>query len=281
VTKTFLGVDLAGEGGTTGLAEILETPEGLFYQFPNEEWRGHDGLERIGGRCRAADKTAVNQPFSYPAPCMRWFLGETEPDAGSEPYLWRRTDLAMAERVTNLGIPRSAVQQVSRCSNVWRAVELANLLGLAREGVCAGKGKLIETHPRVAWAVVIASLADRDTAESLVTHYKGASQEDRGQRHQQKEHRERMLRLLCDGAALRPRAEAQRDLACKTDDNLDALICAFVAYLAAHAAAERCLPARIAEETVLLEGAAIIPAQDWQARLLVRKGGPHKAPAAA
>ena len=128
---------------------------------------------------------------------MRWFLGQTEPDAGSEPYLWRRTDLAMAERVTNLGIPRDTVQQVGRCSNVWRAVELANLLGLAREAVCAGKGKLIETHPRVAWAVVIASLSDRDTAESLVTHYKGARQEDRGKRHQQKEHRERMLRLLC------------------------------------------------------------------------------------
>jgi predicted nuclease with RNAse H fold len=281
VAKIYLGVDLAGEAGNTGLAEILETPEGLFYQFPNESWRGHDGLERIAVHCRAADRTAIDQPFSYPASCMRWFLGETEPDAGSDPYVWRRTDLAMAERVTNLGLPRSTVQQVSRCSNVWRAVELANLLGLARETVCAGKGKLIETHPRVAWAVVIASLADRDTAESLVTHYKGANLEDRGQRHQQKEHRERMLRLLSDGAVLRPRTEAQRDLACKTDDNLDALICAFVAYLAAHAAAERCLPARVPEETVLLEGAAIIPAQDWQARLLVKKGGHKATPAAA
>ena len=280
MTKTYLGVDLAGEGGSTGLAEILETPEGLSYEFPQGSWQGHDGLERIAGRCRAADRTAVDQPFSYPAPCMRWFLGEAEPDVGSDPYLWRRTDLAMAERVTNLGIPRDTVQQVGRCSNVWRAVELANLLDLSREGVCAGKGKLFETHPRVAWAVVIASLSDRDTAESLVTHYKGARQEDRGKRHQQKEHRERMLRLLCDGAALRPRTDAQRDLACKTDDNLDALICAFVAYLAAHTAAERCLPARVAEETVLLEGAAIIPAQDWQARLLVKRGA-HKAPAAA
>ena len=281
MTKTFLGVDLAAAGATTGLAEILETPEGLSYEFPTGSWQGHDGLERIAARCRAADRAAVDQPFSYPAPCMRWFLGQTEADTGSEPYLWRRTDLAMAERVTNLGIPRDTVQQVGRCSNVWRAVELANLLGLARETVCAGKGKLIETHPRVAWAVVIASLADRDMAESLVTHYKGARQEDRGKRHQQKEHRERMLRLLCDGAALRPRTEAQRDLACKTDDNLDALVCAFVAYLAAHGAAERCLPARLAEETVLLEGAAIIPTQDWQARLLVKKGGPHKPPGAA
>lgn len=281
MSKIFLGVDLAGEGGNTGVAEILETPEGLFYQFPGESWRGHDGLERIGARCRAAEKTAVDQPFSYPAPCMRWFLGQGEPDTGTEPYLWRRTDRAMVDRVTNLGIPSNVVQPVGRCSNVWRAVELANLLGLAREGVCAGKGKMIETHPRVAWAVVIASLADRDTAESLVTHYKGAGQDDRGQRHQQKEHRERMLRLLSDGAALRPRGDAQRDLACKTEDNLDALICAFVAYLAAHAAAERCLPARVAEETVLLEGAAILPSQDWQARLLVKKGVHRATPTAA
>jgi hypothetical protein len=281
VTKIFLGVDLAGDHGNTGVAEILETPEGLLYQFPNGSWQGHDGLERIAGHSRAAEKTAVDQPFSYPASCMRWFLGQSEPDGGTDPYLWRRTDRAMVERVTNLGIPSYVVQAVGRCSNVWRAVELANLLELAREAVCAGKDRMIETHPRVAWAVIIASLADRDTAESLVTHYKGASQEDRGQRHQQKENRERMLRLLSDGAALRPRADAQRDLACKTDDNLDALICAFVAYLAARAAAERCLPAHVAEETVLLEGAAIIPAQDWQARLLVRKGAHKAAPAAA
>jgi predicted nuclease with RNAse H fold len=278
VTKIFLGVNLAGDEGNTGLAEILETPEGLLYQFPGESWRGHDGLERIAAHSRAADRTAVDQPFSYPAPCMRWFLGQGEPDAGTDPYLWRRTDREMVQRVTYLGIPSIVVQPVGRCSNVWRAVELANLLGLAREAVCAGKGKLIETHPRVAWAVVIASLADRDTAESLVTHYKGASQEDRAKRHQQKENRERMLRLLSDGGALRPRTEAQRDLACKTDDNLDALICAFVAYLAAHTAAERCLPARVAEETVLLEGAAILPSQDWQARLLVKKGAQKTAP---
>lgn len=270
--KTYLGVDLAGENGNTGIAEILETAEGLFYQFPNGSWQGHDGLAQIEKRSRAAEKTAVDQPFSYPAPCMRWFLGQTEHDPADDPYIWRRTDVAMTERVTNLGLHRGIVQQAGRCSNLWRAVALANLLEMPREVVCAGKGRLIETHPGVAWAVVVASLADRDTAESLVTHYKGASLEDRGKRHQQKEHRERMLRLLADGTGLRPRAEAQKDLACKTDDNLDALICAFVAYLAAHAAAERCLPARVSEETVLLEGAAIIPSQDWQARLLVKKG---------
>ena len=43
---------------------------------------------------------------------------------------------------------------------------------------------------------------------------------------------------------------------------------------------ERCLPARVAEETVLLEGAAILPSQDWQARLLVKKGAHNATPAA-
>src|SRR3954451_14361597 len=141
--KTYLGVDLAGESGNTGVAEILEAPEGLFYQFPQESWRGHEGLERIEKRSRAAEKTAVDQPFSYPAPCMRWFLGQTGADTASDPYIWRRTDIAMAERVTNLGIHRYTVLPVSRCSNVWRAVELASLLGVAREAVCAGKGRLI------------------------------------------------------------------------------------------------------------------------------------------
>jgi len=277
--KIYLGVDLAGQGGSTGVAEILDAPEGLFFRFPLESGQGHDGLEQIETRSRAAEKTAVDQPFSYPAPCMRWFLGQPEPGAGSDLYLWRRTDVAMAERVTNLGIPRNTVQQVSHRSNVWRAVELANLLGVPREVVCAGKGSLIETHPRVAWAVVVASLADRETAEDLVTHYKGGAPVERDKRGQQKEYRERMLRILMDGTGLRPRPDAQRDLACKTDGNLDALICAFVAYLSVHAAAERCLPAQVPEATVLLEGAAIIPSQDWQARLLVKRGKAARSPA--
>ena len=268
--KTYLGIDLAGESGNTGVAEILDTADGLFYQYPSEVWQGYDGLENIEVRFRVAEKTAVDQPFSYPAACMQWFLGHQGPDSRTDPYLWRRTDLAMAERVTNLGIPRNTVQQVSRCSNVWRAVALANLLGVSREEVCAGKGRLFETHPRVAWAVTIASLADRETAEDLVPHYKGI--DEKGKRSPRRECREKMLRILMDGAGLRPRSEVQKDLAAKSDDNLDALICAFVAYLSDHTAAERCLPAGLPEETVLLEGAAIIPSSDWQARLLVKKG---------
>jgi predicted nuclease with RNAse H fold len=272
--KTYLGVDLAGENGNTGVAEILEAPEGLFYQFPQESWQGREGLERIEKRCRAAEKTAVDQPFSYPAPCMRWFLGQPGSDTGIDPFLWRRTDREMADRISKYGIPRSTVQQVSRSSSVWRAVELANLLGLSREAVCGGAGRLVETHPRVAWTLIIVSLADPEVTETLVAHYKGAtaSPEDRGQRNQQKELREKMLLLLSEGTGLRPRQAGQRELACKTDDNLDALICAFVAYLADHRAAERCLPPRVSEETLLLEGAAVVPTQDWQARLLVKKG---------
>ncbi len=270
--KTYLGVDLAGEGGNTGVAEIFETDEGLFYRFPNESWQGHAGLENIETHFRDAEKTAVDQPFAYPTACMRWFLGRTDPVSGSDPYLWRRTDHAMSERLTNLGIRRSTVQQASRCSNVWRAVALADLLGVSRDIVCGGRGRLFETHPRVAWALIVASLTDRDTAEGLVGDYKGASLEDRENRTKQREHREKMLRLLSDGTGLRPRPETQRDLASKNDDNLDALICAFVAYLSAFAGAERCLPEHVPEETVLLEGAAMVPSTDWQARLLMKKG---------
>jgi hypothetical protein len=270
--KTYLGVDLAGEAGNTGVAEIFENDDGLFYRFPNECWQGHAGLENIEAHFRGAEKTAVDQPFAHPTACMRWFLGQTEdPGSGSDPYLWRRTDHAMAERLTNLGIRRSAVQQTSRCSNVWRAVALADLLGMPRSVVCSGKGRLFETHPRVAWAVVVASLTDRETAEALVGDYKGASLDDRENRTKQREHREKMLRVLSDGTGLRPRPEAQKDVASKNDDNLDALICAFVAYLSTFAGAERCLPLNVTEETVLLEGAALVPSTDWQARLLMRK----------
>jgi hypothetical protein len=269
--KIYLGVDLSGEAGNTGVAEIFETDEGLFYRFPKESWQGRAGLVNIEAHFRGAEKTAVDHPFAYPAPCMRWFLGDMETDSNGDPYLWRRTDLALAERLTNLGIRRSVAQKSSRGTDIWRAIELANLLGLPRTVVCGGKGRLFETHPRVAWAVVVASLTDRDTAEVLVGDYKGASLEDRENRTKQREHREKMLRVLTDGTGLRPRPEAQKDVASKNDDNLDALICAFVAYLSTFAGAERCLPLNVTEETVLLEGAALVPSSDWQARLLMRK----------
>jgi hypothetical protein len=274
--KTYLGIDLAGEGARTAIAEIVAADEGLFYQFPQlPDLQGEDGREALEARFRAAEKTAVDQPFSYPASCMNWFLGASEPESPSEAYLWRRTDVAMAERVTNLGLSRTTVQQVGLSPNLWRAVALASFLGVPREVVCRGKGRLFETHPRVAWAVVIASLSDRETAEDLVAHHHrggGGPPEERGRRSPRRQRREKMLRLLTDGTGLRPRAEAQKDLAIQNDDSLDALICAFVAYLSDHAAAERCLPAKVPEETVLLEGAAILPSQDWQARLLVKKG---------
>ncbi len=274
--KTYLGIDLAGEGTKTGIAEIVATDEGLFYQFPQlPDLQGEAGREALEARFRAAEKTAVDQPFSYPAACMHWFLGASEPESPSELYLWRRTDVAMAERVTNLGLSRTTVQQVGLSPNLWRAVALASFLGVAREVVCRGKGRLFETHPRVAWAVVIASLSDRETAEDLVTHHHrsgGDPPEERGRRSPRRQRREKMLRLLTDGTGLRPRSEGQKDLAIQNDDSLDALICAFVAYLSDHSAAERCLPAKVPEEIVLLEGAAILPSQDWQARLLVKKG---------
>ncbi|MEA2601034.1 MAG: hypothetical protein QOF89_2026 [Acidobacteriota bacterium] len=270
--KTYLGVDLAGDDGTTGVAEILDGEEGLFYRFPNESWQGHAGLENLEVRFRTAEKTAVDQPFAYPAASMRWFLGQPCPESDSDSHLWRRTDLAMAERVTNLGIRRSTLQQNSRNSNVCRAVALADHLGVPRDIVCGGRGRLFETHTGVAWAVVVASLRDREMAEELVGDYQGAGPDDRESRTRQREHREKMLRLLADGTGLRPRPDSQKDLASKNGDNLDALICAFVAYLSAHAGAERCLPAHVPEETVLLEGAAMVPTSDWQARLLMKKG---------
>jgi hypothetical protein len=270
--KTYLGVDLAGDQGNTGVAEILDTAEGLFYRFPNESWQGHAGLEHLEVHFRTAEKTAVDQPFAYPVGCMRWLMGQTDPaDAGNDAYLWRRTDVAMAERVTNLGLRRSTVLPTTRCSNVWRAVALADLLGVPRDVVCGARGRLFETHPRVAWALVVASLRDRETAEELVGDYNGAGPDDRESRNRQREHREKMLRLLADGTGLRPRPDSQKDLASKNGDNLDALICAFVAYLSAHAGAERCLPAHVPEEIVLLEGAAMVPTSDWQARLLMKK----------
>ncbi len=270
--KTYLGVDLAGDQGNTGVAEIVDSPEGLFYRFPNESWQGHAGLEHLEVHFRTADKAAVDQPFAYPVGCMRWLMGQTDPaDSGNDAYLWRRTDVAMAKRITNLGLPRNTVQQTTRCSNVWRAVALADLLGVSRDVVCGARGRLFETHPRVAWAVVVASLRDRETAEELVGDYKGAGKDDREGSIRQKEHREKMLRLLADGTGLRPRPDSQKDLASKNDDNLDALICAFVAYLSAHAGTERCLLGQVPEETILLEGAAMVPTSDWQARLLMKK----------
>lgn len=252
--RIFLGVDLAGDGGNTGVAEILEQNDGLRYRFPKKSWKRQEGLKSIAACFRRAEKTAVDHPFAYPMPCMRWYLGQKSPRHSKLSHLWRKTDKEMQERLMCLIGRKAAVQQPSRCANMWRAVALAELLGVNREEVCAGTGRLFETHPGVAWALVLASLDGGNP--DLVRDYKGKAGKNQ-------EIRKAMLQALEQGARLNPSSIEQRTIAWESDDNLDALMCAFVAYLSAHRSTELCVPARTPRRVILLEGVAVVPRRDW------------------
>ena len=148
VMKTYLGDRiLPATTETPGSPRSSRLRRGSSISAPPASWRGHDGLGLIEGRSRAAEKIAVDQPFSYPAPCMRWFLGQ----AGSR---CRERSLHLAAHRCSRWPSASPISASPR--NRPAGQPLLDLLagrgagqpfGVAREAVCAGKGRLIETHP--------------------------------------------------------------------------------------------------------------------------------------
>jgi hypothetical protein len=107
---------------------------------------------------------------------------------------------------------------------------------VAREQVWNGKDSLFETHPRVAWAIVIATLKDKDTAKLWVSDYKGARPNEPEVQRRQLENRRKMLSCLEEAIDLQPKPAT--------------------------------LPkGNILKSAVALEGAAIVPSWDWQTYL--------------
>ena len=62
--RTFVGIDLAGDSGETGVAVICKNETNLSYEFPSGSWKGLTGLEGMVELVRISELTAVDQPFS-------------------------------------------------------------------------------------------------------------------------------------------------------------------------------------------------------------------------
>lgn len=261
---TFLGIDIAGHTGATGVAVIERIGnDSLYYHIPDPEhrnWNGNEGLAQIACLAKESKMTAVDQPFAWPEASMKLLFGEGGVNGATTAalYLWRKTDEAMRCCLAGLKLPKKYVLTATRCQNIWRALALAAQLGITREEVCLASKKMIETHPRFAWAVCLQNTVEN--WRDLIQTYK-PPRNDRANEGA-RESRERMLDLFECHTALAPRDDEDRQRCIEDDNELDALMCAYVAYLFAQGQASP-LPRELNEETRAWEGAAILPSCSW------------------
>jgi hypothetical protein len=261
----FLGIDLAGDSGTTGVALITAGAGGLRYSFPQGRWKGGKGLLRLKGLVLGAEGTALDQPFAYPAGTMRLLtdLPLARGDEDASAYCSRRTDTAMRGILDTVGLAADYVMSPNRCQNVWRALALARLCNLSRREVCLCASRLVETHPRVAWTMVLADWAGSANVRRFVETYKGESWSET----QRTDSRKAMLALFEEGTGVRPSGEKPQEQqearaeAWDSVDSFEALICAYVAFLRSRGATTLAgFPHPDQEQELLaLEGAAVLP----------------------
>ena len=234
-TRRFVGIDLAGDSGMTGVAIISVDGKQAGYTFPPGKWMGAKGLVSLKELARSSEMTALDQPFSFPAGMMRLLADSPAAcgDAERSTYCSRRTDTAMRAILASVGLAADYVMSPNRCQNIWRALALAKLSGFTRREVCQCAGRLIETHPRVAWTVVLTDWAGKKEARRLVEMYKGESWSET----ERNDSRRAMLAIFEAKTGILPNAEsdeakqALRAEAWNSVDNLEALICAYVAFL--------------------------------------------------
>jgi hypothetical protein len=268
--RRFVGIDLAGDSGITGVAVITENDGVARFSFPPGKWKGTKGLLSLAELIRSSEMTSLDQPFSFPGGLMR-LLNNTPSaigDAETSSYCSRRTDTAMRAILATVGLAADYVMSPNRCQNIWRALALAKFSGFTRSQVCHCAGRLVETHPRVAWTVVLTDWKGKEEARRLVETYKGESWSET----QRSESRKAMLAAFEAETGIFPAADndeathSLRTEAWDSVDKLEALICAYVAVL------------RIRGETVLAgftestldldvletEGAAVLPRRAGQ-----------------
>jgi len=264
-TRRFVGIDLAGDSGMTGVAVIAENERSIRYTFPAGSWKGAKELLRLKELVLGAEATAVDQPFSYPAATMRLLTDLTTAagDQDASAYCSRRTDTAMRALLDSVGLAADYVMSPNRCQNIWRALALARLCGLTRREVSLGSSRLVETHPRVAWTVALTRWTERGTVRRLVETYKGKSWSET----QRSDSRKAVLELFEAHTRIRPDADgaeaeqAVRAEAWDSADKFEALVCAYVAFLRPRGETTLAgFPDPAKDQNILvLEGAAALP----------------------
>jgi hypothetical protein len=169
----------------------------------------------------------------------------------------------MRGRLRDLSLSSNYVMSPNRCQNIWRALALARLVGLTRSEVCLCKSKIIETHPRVAWSLLLSKHGQNLAA--FIKGYKGTDNPEA-----EAETRRQMLDIFEQAACIQPDGDTTehaetRSRICSSADAIEALACAYVAYLHKRQETFLCgFPNGHAESDVLrLEGAAVLPKESF------------------
>lgn len=268
----YLGIDIAGDSGESGVVEIVKTAKGLVYRLPAGPWTGKTGLERMAKLTMKATQSAVDQPFGYAEATMNLLLDHTDGQGGLQGvdyYSSRQTDRAMREILREYGLSGDYVMSPNRCQNVWRALALAKFAGFSRKEVCAGLGRVVETHPRVAWAVILFRMFKIERLRELIAGYKTTKKcaEDiavaASCRQEMLVQFEIASGICPDGGDSESKEQLRAEIV-GSADNFEAIAAAFVAYLCKKGKSVRALPAPAPSiETIALEGVAVLPVKDW------------------
>lgn len=256
---SFVGIDLAGDTGRTGVAIITHQDGKLRYHFPRENWKGSAGLQAMSELICQSVQAAVDQPFSYSIATLKLLRddGCASGDLAVADYATRLTDQRMRGLLNELGLSQNYVMSPNRCNNIWRALALARQCGLSRADVCRCKSKIVETHPRVAWAVALSEQNPNDLPR-LVVGYKGTNNQD-----DEMVVRSEMLDAFERASGVQAESNSDRQTAIQSADEIEALICAYVAMK--HNLSESIRSGFESGESPELEyeGSAILPDGPW------------------
>jgi len=297
----YIGVDLAGDDkkgkGSSSVARISRVKGEFVFDFPNKTgkaWSERAGLERIAELARTSRVTAVDQPFSWSAETLKLIIcSETaKGNTNDETFFWRNTDRAMKNLLEALQFPKETshyyIVSPNQCINIWRALALARIVGFSREQVCRLKTKqpkFIETHPRLAIAVLLSYALSGEKLIDAVRRYKETALVRRLLKSNTKRTNTKASKAESEANAIlakneikalrtarnvliknidqlfqvKPLNSAERDFALKTSDNIEALICAVVAFLFERNRAHAYLTKDFARENLVHEGAAVLP----------------------
>lgn len=255
----FVGIDLAGNSGRTGVAIITLEEQQLSCSVLGDWFRGEEGLNQLVELVDQSTLCAVDQPFGYSAAVLH-MLGVPLDESDVIDHMItsvsdgcsRRTDIAMRLILKGYGLKADGVMSPNRCQNIWRALFLIGRAGIDRQDVCLGLSKVVETHPRVS----LARLLPPEVRTGLAKRYKSTDDKDAS------EAREDALSVLESTVGFAFESQDDRRRAIEFDDCFEAVVAAIVAWLHYNGKTDLCGFSGSNERARLrIEGAAVIPVE--------------------
>ncbi len=207
--STTLGIDLASQAQKTGVCVIEWSGSGARVRTLH---RGgpEAGDEPLRAAIRSGHtKVAIDAPFGWPEPFVAAIRGDEWPDVEARALAYRETDRFVHTRAGKLALSVST-DKIAYCA--FRCARLLSGLDAPRDG----SGLAVEAYPDAALRCWLpTSFAQRPAAS-----YKGEPGSER---------REELVDVLLAGLGDRFDIGTGRDDCVKSDDCLDALLCALIA----------------------------------------------------